>query len=149
MEKIKLTEEEKALIDQSHKAVAKQKAAEKLQQEAEKKRLQERQELLEKNQRSQKRFIRWISVALVAMIVVTLWAYNQKQKTQVALKNVEKEQARAKAIELKGFGDSYKDLGSFENACESYTKSLKALENYPDDPLYNKLKEIKDSLKCN
>ncbi len=170
LEKIKLTEEEKTLIHQSYEAVAKQKAAEKEQQEAENQRLKERQQLLEKSQQSQKRFIRWIGVALVVMIVLLIWAVHQqleankseakartneknadsaRYQAQVTLAEFKKQQAESKALELKSFGDSYRDLGSIDNACDSYSKGLDTLAKYPDDPLYKELKKIKDSLKCN
>jgi hypothetical protein len=153
--KILLTEEERTLIQQSHDAVVRRKAAEGEAQEAEAQRLLERQQLLEKNQRSQRRFIRWIGLALVIMIALAIWAYAQKQKasqsakeTEMALAKIKKEQALSKAKEFKSFGDSYKDLGSRDNACDSYGKGLKTLERYPDDPLYRELTNLKDSLKC-
>jgi ATPase subunit of ABC transporter with duplicated ATPase domains len=134
LEKIKLTEEESELINQSYEAVAKQKAAEKSQQEAENQRLQERQQLLEKTQHSQKRFIRWISVALIIVIGLAIWAYNQKQKatkaaeeTADALDNNKRQQAIAKARELEAFGDSYKSLGKFDFAITSYRAGLDSL----------------------
>lgn len=127
LEKIKLTEEEQALIDQSHDAVAKQKAAEKKHQELETQRLLERQQLMEKTQQSQKRFIRWMSVALVVMIGLVIWAYSQKQKAKLALDNNEKQQAISKARELKAFGDSYMDLGKSNFACASYRAALGSL----------------------
>jgi len=155
LEKLKLTEEEKELITQSYEAVAKQKAAEKLQHEAENQRLLERQELLEKSQRSQKRFIRWITVALVLMIGLAIWAYTQQrqaslnakkavkaaQETQVALDNINKEQALSKARELKAFGDNYMDLGKADFACASYRAGLDSLKNYRTEKLYRDLTE--------
>jgi hypothetical protein len=155
LEKIKLTREEKAWIQESYEAVMKLKAEEKEAQEAEARGLMERQKLLEKNQQSQKRFIRWISVALVIMFGLAIWAFTQKrvasvneQKAKSALQENEKQQAISKATELKNYGDSYKDLGSIDNACDSYSKGLDALAKYPDDALYIKLTDLKRSLKC-
>jgi hypothetical protein len=147
LEKIKLTAEEKTLINQSHEAVAKQKAAQKEQQEAENQRLLERQQLLEKTQQSQKRFIGWMSVALVAMIGLAIWAYTQKQKAKLALDNNEKQQAISKARELKAFGDSYMDLEKADFACASYRAALDSLKNYPNEKLYHDLIEKVDSCK--
>jgi len=155
LEKIKLTREEKAWIQESYEAVMKLKVEEKEAQEAEARGLMERQKLLEKNQQSQKRFIRWISVALVIMFGLAIWAFTQKrvasvneQKAKSALQENEKQQAISKATELKNYGDSYKDLGSIDNACDSYSKGLDALAKYPDDALYIKLTDLKRSLKC-
>ncbi|MEO6328934.1 MAG: hypothetical protein ABIO55_08380, partial [Ginsengibacter sp.] len=168
LEKLKLTLEERELIDQSYKAVAKHKAAEKILQEAEKQRLLERQQLLEKSQRSQKRFIRWISVALVLMIGLAIWAYSQKREasrksveasesahkakiaadsTQIALENIKREQALSKAKELRAFGDSYKDIGKTGFACASYRAGLDSLKNYKDETLYLDLANKVDSCK--
>lgn len=161
LEKIKLSVEERELITQSHEAVARQKAAEKEQQERETQRLQERQQLLEKTQRTQTRFIRWIGVALVLMIALAIWAYTQKQtallneqkaqlnqqKAQRALDDIKRQHAIAKARELKAFGDSYRDLGSNENACESYRQALDTLKQY-DNALYKQLMDLKQALKC-
>ncbi|MEO7767858.1 MAG: hypothetical protein ABIS01_10540, partial [Ferruginibacter sp.] len=152
--KIKLTAEEQALIHQSYEAVAKQKAAEKSQQEAENQRLQERQQLLEKNQQTQQRFIRWITVALIAMIGLSIWAYTQKraasinaQEAKAALDENKKQQALAKARELKAFGDSYMDLGEKDFACASYRVGLDSLKNYQSDTLYQYLSKKVDSCK--
>ncbi len=68
LNKIKLTAEEHALIQQSKQAVALQKAA------------TLRQQTLEKNQQTQKRFIRWIGTALVMMVGLAIWAFYQKQQ---------------------------------------------------------------------
>jgi hypothetical protein len=161
LEKLQLTEEERALINQSYEAVAKQKAAEKLQQEAENQRLQERQELLEKTQRSQKRFIRWISAALVIMVGLLLWAYSQKQaatrnaqkakeatqQTEIALENITKNHLLGKARELKAFGDSYMDLGKADFACASYRAGLDSITKYKNDKLFHELSEKVKSCK--
>jgi len=150
--KIKLTEEEKALINQSYEAVAKQKAAEREEQEREAQRLKERQQLLEKTQQSQKRFIRWISLALIAMIVLAVWAFHQQReankneiKANSALDDIKRQQARSKAKELKAFGDSYADLGKTNFACASYRAGLDTLKNYTDEPFYQELKRKVDS----
>jgi hypothetical protein len=173
LNKIKLTEEEMALIQQSREAIEKKKAAEKEEQERETKRLQERQQLLEKNQRAQKRFIRWVIVALIIMIVLAGWAFHQqkeanrdeaKAKTneksadsarhqaQVALENNKKQQAISKAKELESFGDSYKDLGKTDFACASYRAGLDSLlagldssKDYKTEPLYVELKRKVES----
>jgi hypothetical protein len=78
--KLQLTTEEMALIDESREAVASHKEKEKQQLEKEKRDLLERQQLLEKNQNSQKRFIRWITAALIIMIGIAVWAYSEKQR---------------------------------------------------------------------
>ncbi|MEO8962634.1 MAG: hypothetical protein ABI325_12175, partial [Ginsengibacter sp.] len=162
--KINLAPEEQALIQQSHEATAKQKAAEKEQQEAEKQRLLERQQLLEKNQRTQKRFIRWIAAALVLMIGLAIWAFNQKQaanvnatraaqneeRAQSALEENKKQHAISKASELKAFGDSYLALGDTAFACDSYKKGLDSLAKYSKDtlPIFKDLTDLKRKLKC-
>jgi tetratricopeptide (TPR) repeat protein len=155
LEKLKLNEEEKTLVTQSYEAVAASKAKEKLQQEAEKQRLLERQGLLEKNQRSQKRFIGWMIVALVVMLglalaMIGLWqkATKAAEETTIALEKIEKEQAISKARQLKSYGDSYKDLESFDNACDSYNKALVILSNYKDGSLYTELTNLKRVLQC-
>jgi len=166
LEKIRLTEEERALIQQSREAVVKKKAAEKEEQERETQRLQERQQLLERNQRAQKRFIRWVSVALIIMIVLAGWAFHQQQEAnrdeakaklneksadsarhqaQVALENNKKQQAISKAKELESFGDSYMDLGKTDFACASYRAGLDSLKDYSKETLYTELKQKVDS----
>jgi hypothetical protein len=161
LEKIKLAADERALIEQSHEAVAKHKAEEIEKGEREKQRLLERQHLLEKTQRTQKRFIQLTTVALVLMIILVAWAYNEKKaasaseikavkneiKTKMALLEIKKQQAVAKATELKSFGDSYRDLGKSDFACASYRAGLIRLENYKTEPLYVQLKQKVDSCK--
>jgi hypothetical protein len=78
--KLQLTAEEMVLIDESREAVASHKEKEKQLLEKEKRDLLERQQLLEKNQNSQKRFIRWITAALIIMIGIAVWAYSEKQR---------------------------------------------------------------------
>jgi hypothetical protein len=121
----------------------------------------ERQHLLEKTQRTQKRFIQLTTVALVLMIILVAWAYNEKKaasaseikavkneiKTKMALLEIKKQQAVAKATELKSFGDSYRDLGKSDFACASYRAGLIRLENYKTEPLYVQLKQKVDSCK--
>lgn len=175
LDKIQLTEEEKDLIHQSHEAVTKQKAAEKEEQEAETQRLQERQQLLENNQRTQKRFIRWISIALVLMIGLSIWAFYQQKaatenanrakkaeqsaimqkdsatsardETQKAIEEIKRQQAISKARELNNFGDSYKDLGKNDFACASYRAGLDTLKNYQTESLYAVLRQKINSCK--
>jgi hypothetical protein len=144
LEKIKLTEEERGLIQQSREAVVRRKTAEKEEQEAKKK------------QQIQKRYIRLMSMVLLAMVALAIWAYTEKLKaskaalkTQAAMVVIKKQQAVIKAQELKSFGDSYRDLGSIENACDSYNKGLEQLVNYPNEPLYKELINLKQSLQCN
>ncbi|MEP7107388.1 MAG: AAA family ATPase [Ferruginibacter sp.] len=161
LEKLKLTKEERELIDQSYEAVAKHKAAEKLQQEAEKQRLLERQQLLEKSQRSQKRFIRGMSVALVLMIGLAIWAFSKQQEasrnfnqaeraadsTRKVLKEIKKTQTLAKASELNAFGDSYKDIGKITFARASYQAGLDSLKGYETEKLYDELTQKLNSCK--
>ncbi|MEP6556366.1 MAG: hypothetical protein ABJB11_22625, partial [Ferruginibacter sp.] len=167
LDKINLASQEQVLIQQSYEAVTKQKEVEKDQQETERQRLLERQQLLEKNQRSQKRFIRWIAAALVLMIGLAIWAFYQQQdakanaasamrneqKAQSALAENKKQQADAKARELKAFGDSYLALGDTAFACDSYRKGLVALDSLPKSTkdsllVFTELTDLKRKLKC-
>lgn len=163
LEKIKLTENEKVLISESYNAVAKQKAAEKIRQEVDNERLRllEKQQLLEKNQRTQKRFIRLISAALVVMIGLAIWAFQQRHEankneekaatavlqTRVALNEIKRQQTLFKALELKSFGDSYMDLGKADFACASYRAGLDSLKDYKTEMLYVELRQKVDSCK--
>jgi hypothetical protein len=99
--KLQLTAEEMALIDESREAVLIQKEVEKrrLQVEADKELLLERQRLLEKNQTTQKRFIRWITAVLVVMIGVAIWAYREKQQANQAKDLTQRALAKANASE--------------------------------------------------
>ncbi|MEO5997952.1 MAG: AAA family ATPase [Chitinophagaceae bacterium] len=126
-EKLDLTDKEKVLIDQSYEAVANEKAAEQKQLQAEKEYLLERQQFFKKNQKSQKRFIGWISVALFTMIGLAIWAYSKKQVAEVSKRNAqeatrETELALAKANKLinafyfydEKFALAIKDMGNGE-----------------------------------
>ncbi|MFS8083869.1 MAG: ATP-binding protein [Ginsengibacter sp.] len=160
LSKINLAPEEKALIQQSREAIAKQKAVEKGQQEAEKQRLLERQLMLEKNQHSQKRFIRWMSAALILMIGLLIFAFHLQNvatsdelKAKNALQENRIQQAISKARESKAFGDSYLSLGDSSFACNSYTKGLSVLDSLAGDskdtlPIFKELNELKRKLKC-
>jgi len=156
LSKIKLTADESALIQQSHRAAEERKKSEAKEAEEERKRLLERQQLLEKNQQAQKRLITWISAALIIMIGLLVYAYNQQQKAtanaataKAALLNIQKQQALSKAMELKGFGDRYRDLGKIDYACDSYKNARDTIAAYTDDPLYQTLTKIlNDTLKC-
>jgi uncharacterized protein HemX len=125
--------------------VARHKAAEK------EKELQEKQRILDK-QKNQKRFIVLMGAALVMMIGLAIWAFTQKQvasanekKISLALEENKKQQALAKAKELKSFGDSYMDLGKDSFACASYRAGLDSLRNYQKEELYTELKNKVDS----
>jgi hypothetical protein len=92
---------------------------------------------------------------------LAVWAYNEKKaasasefkavknenKTKMALLEIKKQQAVAKAKELKSFGDSYRDLGKNDFACASYRAGLDSLENYKTDAMYLQLKQKVDSCK--
>jgi hypothetical protein len=154
--KINLAAEEKTLIEQSYASVARQKEAKKAREneEAERQLILTKQHLLEKNQRYQRRFIRMMGAALVVMIALALWAFNQRQvasanenKANAALKDNEKLQILNAAYELKRFGDSYKDLGKTDFACDSYRAALDTLRNYQNESFYLVLKQQVDACK--
>ena len=150
LEKIKLSAEEEALIDQSRILVSKHKAEEQLQQEQENKRLLEKQ-------RTQKRFIQMMVVALGLMIVLAGYSYKSYEKAnrlsiiadsaaktaqnaeiaaQQALDDNVRNQAIAEAKKKEVEGDSYNGIA---NKCESYNTALKLLEKYHDVPYYDSL----------
>lgn len=165
LEKINPTEEEARLIAQSREAVRKQKEARLKQQEAEAERLRERQQLLEKTQRVQRRFISVVTLALLVAVALAYWAMQQrsfavknannaetaKHELLIAFDKIKVEQALSAAREFKNFGDSYRDLGRCDYARESYQKGLDTLVGYAKDSLslYLELDSLKHSLKCN
>ncbi len=143
MNKLTLSDEEKDLIKQSQDKLKDDKAKEKEQQEKE-------NILLKEKQRTQKRFIQVMIASLVLMIGLSVWAWNQKTLAQDLYETNRKNQAIAKAKELKGFGDNYKEAGSIENACDSYSKGIKSLvdSGYEKEPYINILKDSKKDLAC-
>lgn len=162
LDKIKLTGEEESLIAQSAKEVRRQKRLRRNERKEKEGRLLERQQLLEKTQKAQRRLILFIGLALLIVLGLAVWALQQKgaatknaeraeaaaAQTSVALEVIKKEQALSAAKAFKNFGDSYRDLGSTENACESYSRGLDTLRNYAGDSLYNELRSLQKALQC-
>ncbi len=167
LEKMQLTIEEEALITLSRESVAKHKAEEQRAHEEENKRLREKQ-------RSQKRFIELMVIALIVSIflaVLSAFSWLQAKESsakanksaviakiaqkradstaKVAQDNLNeniRNQAVAKAKEYAAFGDSYKDIGKFEYAKQSYQAGLDALAGY-DEHLSRQIINKRDS--CN
>lgn len=165
LDSLALDEEALDLMAKSRAAVAAQKEQALQRAELEKQRLLERQTLLEKNQRSQRRFIRLMGMALVGLIGLAVYAYleagranrnaeiananeqeavaNQKE-AEALLAEVKKQQLLSAANELEAFGDAYLDIGRCEYARASYQTALDTLRAYPDLALYRTIQEKYD-----
>ncbi len=71
-------------------------------------------------------------------------ADRQRFKADSSFKEIKKEQALSKAQELRGFGDSYRDLEQFKLANQKYREALDSIQAYPEMPIY---KELQSKLK--
>lgn len=149
LDKLGLTRQEMALIEESRRAVAAQKEAEQRQANAEREALLERQRLLERNQKNQRRFLGAMGVVLIGMAFLAFWALGQRRQANQALNRNLQQQAETRAKEYQAFGDSYLDLGKNDYACESYQAALQALANYDSLALYEEIKSKRESLSCN
>lgn len=86
-----------------------------------------------------------VVLAFALALFVILLVVNEQQKTQRALDDLKRQQAVAKAQELKTFGDSYRDLGKLAYACASYQAGLDTLRAYPELPLFQTLQNLRES----
>ncbi len=74
--------------------------------------------------------------AFLMMGMLSFWAIEEQQKTQLALETIERNGKRKIAEELLSFGDGYRDLEKMQDAKDSYLAALDSLKGYSQDSLY-------------
>ena len=98
---------------------------------------------------------------LVVAIITSVWSVRskqkadaEKQKAENALNTIIIKDAKAKALRLKDYGDSYKIYGQDDFACDSYHKADSILNTFATNTQYSDLKGIHEEIrklykKCN
>lgn len=137
------------LIANSRAKIEADKAARRAEEEAEKQQLiaqaEKDRQLRQAAEKEKKRARRFSIVSIgiaIAAATIAFFAYGFYKDSQNRLLEIEKQQAINAAVELKSYGDSYRDLEKDNYACENYQQALDTIEGYPKEPLYIELTNL-------